>query len=79
MMLKVTGLSKIFGGLKELEVVGACNDQERLDDAIALLGDPALGLADIVTHRFTIEQYQEAFALAESRVDGALKPAIVFG
>jgi 2-desacetyl-2-hydroxyethyl bacteriochlorophyllide A dehydrogenase len=64
--------------VRELEIVGACNDQDRFDEAVKRLTDPALGLADLVTHRFRIEQYQEAFRLAAEGHDEAMKVAIVF-
>ena len=48
--------------LRELEIVGAVNDRDRLDEAIAALADPALRLADLVTHRFALDDYETAFA-----------------
>ena len=64
--------------LKELEIIGACNDQERFDDAVRLLADPRLGLAEVITHTFPIEAYQEAFDLAATGHDRALKVSFVF-
>lgn len=64
--------------LRELEIVGAVNDQNRLADAIAALNDPALGLADLITHRFTLDDYQAAFETAEHDRDRAMKVAFTF-
>lgn len=64
--------------LRELEIVGAVNDQGRLPDAIAALADPALGLADLITHQFTIDDYQAAFQTAEHDRDHAMKVAFTF-
>jgi threonine dehydrogenase-like Zn-dependent dehydrogenase len=63
---------------KELEIVGAVNDDDLFDGAMAALEDPALALAELVTHRFPIEEYRQAFALAERGHDRAMKVAIVF-
>jgi 2-desacetyl-2-hydroxyethyl bacteriochlorophyllide A dehydrogenase len=64
--------------LKELEIIGACNDQERFDEAVRLLADPWLGLSELITHRFPIQEYQQAFDLAGLGHDRALKVSIVF-
>jgi len=64
--------------LRELEIVGACNDEERLDDALACLSDPALALHEIITHALPFVQWQEAFALARHGHDRALKVALTF-
>ena len=56
--------------VKELEVLGACNDEDYLDQALACLSDAELGLADLITHR--------AFELASHGKDEALKVAITF-
>jgi threonine dehydrogenase-like Zn-dependent dehydrogenase len=64
--------------LRELEIVGACSDQDRLDEAVQKLGDPALGLQDLVTHTFPLEAYQAALAQAAARHDETLKVAFVF-
>jgi len=62
--------------LHELELIGACSDNDRLDDAMRLLSEPALGLSDLVTHRFPITEYREAFRTAAEGHDRALKVAI---
>jgi threonine dehydrogenase-like Zn-dependent dehydrogenase len=64
--------------LRELEIVGACNDEERLDDALSCLCDPALALQEIVTHALPFAQWPEALALARDGHDRALKVALTF-
>jgi len=63
---------------QELEIVGACNDEDRLDDAVNLLGDRELDLASVVTHTFSVEEYGKAFDLAEHGHSTALKIALTF-
>ncbi len=90
--LRARGRLVIFSGLlepapldlfrlhvKELEILGACNDQGYLDEALACLSDPDLGLARIVTHRVPFAEWRRAIELASSRKDEALKVAITFG
>jgi 2-desacetyl-2-hydroxyethyl bacteriochlorophyllide A dehydrogenase len=64
--------------LKELEIVGACNDDDRLDEAVAMLSDRSLRLEDLVTHSFPLSDYRQAFALAEKGHDVCLKVALTF-
>ena len=64
--------------LREQEIVGACNDEERLDDALRCLSDPELALHEIVTHALPFTQWPEAFALARDGHDRALKVALTF-
>ncbi len=64
--------------LRELEIVGAVNDQDRLPAAIAALADPALRLADLITHQFTLDEYETAFQTAEHDRDHAMKVAFTF-
>lgn len=64
--------------VRELEVVGACNDEERLDDSLACLADPALGLPGLVTHELPFARWREAFELARHGHDRALKVALTF-
>ena len=64
--------------VRELEIVGACNDEERLDEALEYLSDPALALREIVTHELSFAQWPEAFALARDGHDRALKIALTF-
>lgn len=64
--------------VRELEIVGACNDQDRLDEAVARLADPALRLGELVTHTFPLSAYREALDLAAHGHDRALKVAFTF-
>ena len=64
--------------VKELQIVGACNDRDMLDDAVQLLDDPRLDLASLITHRFGLQQYEEAFRLAAQGRQEAIKVAFVF-
>jgi threonine dehydrogenase-like Zn-dependent dehydrogenase len=63
---------------QELEILGACNDQNKIDAAVSLLGDPALRLASLVTHHVPFTQWARAFELARGGKDEALKVAMVF-
>jgi threonine dehydrogenase-like Zn-dependent dehydrogenase len=64
--------------LKELEIVGSVNDPGLLRESLAALTSPQLRLSDLVTHRFPLAAYEEAFALARGGRGGAMKIAIVF-
>ncbi|NLW49918.1 MAG: alcohol dehydrogenase catalytic domain-containing protein [Candidatus Brocadiaceae bacterium] len=63
--------------VRELEIVGACNDQDRFDEAVALLREPSLALGELVTHRLPMRDYREAFRLAERGREEAMKVAII--
>lgn len=62
----------------ELEIAGACNDEDKIEEALACLDDRLLGLENIVTHRVRFDNWEEAFELARNGHDRALKVAIVF-
>ncbi|MCW5556234.1 MAG: alcohol dehydrogenase catalytic domain-containing protein [Verrucomicrobiae bacterium] len=64
---------------RELEVVGACNDEDLIDDAHACLADPTLALEQLITHELPFDQWRRAFDLAQSGQDQALKVALIFG
>jgi 2-desacetyl-2-hydroxyethyl bacteriochlorophyllide A dehydrogenase len=64
--------------IREIEIVGACNDEERLDEALACLADPALALPSLVTHELPFARWPEAFELARHGHDRALKVALTF-
>ena len=64
--------------LREIEIVGACSDQGRLDEAIGWLADRSLRLEELVTHTFSIEAYDQALALAATGREEAMKVAFVF-
>ena len=59
--------------IKELNICGSCNDMGYLDDALAWL---ATGAADkIVTHRYSLDDFETAFDTAANRKSEALKVA----
>ncbi len=62
----------------ELEIAGACNDEDKIEEALRCLGDRSLALENIVTHRVRFDNWKEAFDLARNRHDRALKVALVF-
>jgi 2-desacetyl-2-hydroxyethyl bacteriochlorophyllide A dehydrogenase len=62
--------------MKELEIVGACNDRNRFDESVRLLADKQW--SELITHQFPLEAYSEAFALARAAKDKALKIALTF-
>jgi 2-desacetyl-2-hydroxyethyl bacteriochlorophyllide A dehydrogenase len=64
--------------LRELEIVGAVNDQDRLPAAIAALADPTLNLGDLITHQSSLQDYETAFQTAEHDRDHAMKVAFTF-
>jgi threonine dehydrogenase-like Zn-dependent dehydrogenase len=64
--------------VKELNICGSCNDMDYLDRALGLLCDPTLKLGEVITHVFSFEQWQEAFAQAENGKDSGLKVSIAF-
>jgi threonine dehydrogenase-like Zn-dependent dehydrogenase len=64
--------------LRELEIVGSCNDEDRLDDAMECLGDPSLAMHEIITHRIPFANWPDAFTLARDGHDRALKIALIF-
>jgi threonine dehydrogenase-like Zn-dependent dehydrogenase len=64
--------------VKELEILGSCNDEGCLDEALSCLSDAALGLDAIITHRLPFAEWRRAIELASERKDEALKVAITF-
>lgn len=64
--------------VSELEIVGCCNDENKMDESLACLADPALNLAEIITHEIPLDDWKEAFYLARDRHDKALKVALRF-
>ncbi len=64
---------------KELELVGACNDEERLDDALAYLTAEHARLGALITHTLPLERYQEALELAATGQVRAIKVALQIG
>jgi len=64
--------------LKELEILGSCNDQDYIDEALACLLDKDLGLDGIITQRFPFAEWRTAFDFATHRKNEAIKVAITF-
>jgi threonine dehydrogenase-like Zn-dependent dehydrogenase len=64
--------------LKELEIIGSCNDENRFDEAVTLLSEPALGVSDLITHRLVLDDYRQALHMAEHNHDQAMKVTFVF-
>jgi threonine dehydrogenase-like Zn-dependent dehydrogenase len=64
--------------VKELEIVGACNDQDRLDGALGVLVRRSSELGSLVTHRLALHDYERAFALAARGHDRVMKVALTF-
>ncbi len=63
---------------QELEILGACNDQNLIDGALIQLTKPSLRLGSLVTHRLPFEQWPRALELARNGKDEALKVALLF-
>ncbi len=64
--------------IKELEIVGACNDEDRFDEAIRHLADPRLDLGRLVTRTFPLERHREALAAAAGSHETDMKIAFTF-
>jgi threonine dehydrogenase-like Zn-dependent dehydrogenase len=64
---------------QELEILGACNDQDLIDPALACLANPGLRLNELVTHHLPFADWPRGFDLARSGKDEALKVALEFG
>lgn len=64
--------------LAELEIAGACNDEDRVEEALECLQDETLNLASIITHQVHFENWEEAFSLVRYKQDKTLKVAITF-
>jgi 2-desacetyl-2-hydroxyethyl bacteriochlorophyllide A dehydrogenase len=63
---------------QELEILGASNDENQIDAAAELLGEPELRLSSLVTHHLPFAEWRRAFDLARNGKEEALKVAIVF-
>lgn len=64
--------------ISELEIVGACNDEDRMEESLECLGDEALALSEIITHQYDFDDWERAFDMARNGHDQALKVAIRF-
>ncbi len=63
--------------VKELELVGACNDEDLIDEALDVIVNNTIGLDEIITHRVPFAEWRRAFDLAEHHPEEALKVALV--
>ena len=64
--------------VSELEVVGSCNDENKIDESLQCLTEEGLALESIITHQIPFDRWEEAFDLARNGHDKALKVALVF-
>jgi 2-desacetyl-2-hydroxyethyl bacteriochlorophyllide A dehydrogenase len=64
--------------ISELEIVGCCNDEDKIEESLECLQDPSLNLSELITHQIPFKDWEEAFHLARNRHDMALKVALVF-
>jgi threonine dehydrogenase-like Zn-dependent dehydrogenase len=64
--------------IKELEIVGACNDQDRFAEAVRMLSNPVLGISKFITHHFPLSEFKQALHMAEFGQDQAMKVSFVF-
>jgi len=64
--------------VKELTIAGACNDENFMDEAMALLEDPALNLGGVITHEVPFDNWEEAFDQAENGKTSGLKVSMIF-
>jgi threonine dehydrogenase-like Zn-dependent dehydrogenase len=67
----------IISDRKELDVLGAHLSPYCYDTVIEWISDGKLPTDGVVTHTFKLEQWKEAFDLAESGKDDALKIVLV--
>ena len=65
--------------LKELAILGSCNDEDLFDEAVAFVATHNQRLAHLVTHHFRMEQWQQAISVASREKDHAVKVALTFG
>ena len=63
--------------MRELEIVGSVND-DHLDEAVRLVAAGQPEFADLVTHRFALDDYRAAFELADTGQRQAVKVAFEF-
>ena len=59
--------------LDEIEVTGVRAAAGEMPEAIALVAAGRIPLRDLITHRFALDDFAEAFRVFTERVDGALK------
>jgi L-iditol 2-dehydrogenase len=62
--------------LNELEIVGVRAAAGEMPEAIALVAAGKIRLGDLITHRFPLRDFAEAYRTFTERVDGALKVVV---
>ena len=67
----------IISDRKELNLLGSHLSPFCYDTVIEWIGNGKLPTEGVVTHKFPIEQWEEAFQLAKTGADGALKVVLV--
>ena len=63
--------------LKELNIAGCNNDENYMDEAIRLLGDPALNFKNIITHEVPFLEWETAFRIADNEKESCLKVSMI--
>ncbi len=63
---------------RELTLRFVRRQNENYPEAIELVRRGAIRLGPVLTHRFPVERAQEAFELAERKLEGAVRVAVVF-
>lgn len=69
----------IISDRKELDLLGAHLSPFCYDTVIEWLGNDKLPSTGIVTHKFPLEQWEEAFEIAKTGKDGAMKVVLIPG
>jgi 2-desacetyl-2-hydroxyethyl bacteriochlorophyllide A dehydrogenase len=64
--------------VSEIEIVGACNDENKMEESLQCLVDPVMALNEIITHHIPFKNWEEAFILAAEKHDQTLKVALTF-
>ena len=64
--------------VSELEIVGACNDEHKMDEAMECLADPALAINEVITQHIPFADWKQAFRLVAEHHDQAIKVALTF-
>jgi L-iditol 2-dehydrogenase len=62
--------------LDEIDVVGVRASAGEMPRAIQLVADGRIRLRELITHRFALEDFGDAFATFTERRDGALKVVV---
>jgi threonine dehydrogenase-like Zn-dependent dehydrogenase len=63
---------------QELEILGACNDEDLIDEAAEFLHGHSEELSSLITHELPFHRWHDALALAREGHACALKVALTF-